>query len=132
MERLHKKMNNRQIDHVLVNQEFFKSIDDCKASNLGIASDHSGIMLRLSLKCTRKTHESHKKTTKWENLMQNEKRIEFNNAINNIINDNPNLNDFCDAMNRAGKSVLSVEEKEDCGWHNLSKAMLRSLFKRRN
>ena len=90
MERLCKKE-----DHVLVDQEFFNSIDDCKASKTRVVSDHSGLKLRLSLKCTRKTHESLKNTTKTENVMQNEKRIEFNSAMNNIIGKNPYLNDFC-------------------------------------
>ena len=35
-------------------------------------------------------------------------------------------------MDRSGKPLLLVEEIEDCGRFDLSKGMLRPLFKRRN
>ena len=54
-------MSKNQIDNVLVNQEFFDSINDCKASKLGVVSDYAGLMVRLSLKLTRKMHKLHEK-----------------------------------------------------------------------
>ena len=64
--------------------------------------------------------------------MQNDKRIEFNNTTNNIIDNNSDLKDFCDAIHKAGKSVLSAEEIEYFGCFNLSEDVLRPLFKKRN
>lgn len=44
--------------------------------------------------------------------MQHEKRIEINNATNNIVGNNPYLNDFCNDASESGKSVLSTVETE--------------------
>ena len=49
------KMLNHQIDHYLVDQKLFKNVTDCQISNLGCASDHSSLVLKLNIRCDKKT-----------------------------------------------------------------------------
>ena len=96
-----------------MDQNTLRSIDDCKVTELGIASDHSGLLLLLNICCSRKTQKRKNDNTKWETLIDTENRKHFNQSLDSIVKDNCNLTEFCEAMHKARKLALENEENDN-------------------
>ena len=101
-------------------------------TSTGAASDHSGLLLRWGVKCARKTHKRSSKVTKWDNLINIEDRDAFNSSVRDAVTEECSLEFFCETLVSSGKEVLEIEEVNDPGWFELSKATLRPLFDVRN
>ena len=63
------KYGLHQIDHFLFDRKFFSNISDCLTTYRDAISNHSSLLLKLNVKCTRKIHKKVEKLTKWENLI---------------------------------------------------------------
>ena len=61
-----------------------------------------------------------------------ENRKNFNESLGNIVKDDCNLTEFCEAMRKAGKLTLEDEENDNPGWYEENKEMLRPFFDEKN
>ena len=85
------------LDWISISSNGVKKVKDCKVCKLGIASDHSAILITLCL-----TSIKHKDPTElslgaidWHTIRQNEdKRTHFNNFIKENMPHNPSYSEF--------------------------------------
>ena len=89
-------------------------------------------MLKLGIKCDRKTRKTWKKTAKWGKLIDHNARTDINIALDSIIDPLISIEDFCTAIVAAGKKLLLEENDSDPGWFKLNKEFLRPLLNHRN
>ena len=58
-------------------------------------------------------HDRVKKITKWESLVFDKQKLEFNKAISNDFISGASLSEFCDGLNNAGKATLSIPDNAE-------------------
>jgi len=104
-----------QIDHIITNHLASKSITNCKTSSLGTISDHNSIISTLTISHRKKYHKLLRTIIKWKKLVYEEAKRDFNNELSTIFANSGNINDFCEALNTAGKNTLSTPNDKDQG-----------------
>ena len=119
------RCQKHQIDHFLIDQCIFESTDDCKVTSIGVASGYSGLILKLSIKCDKKKHKCNSGYTKWDSLIDIEKRKKFNDSLKDLTSDDCNLSDFCNALCKAGKLTLGGSDPDNTGWYDSNQDLLR-------
>ena len=74
------KGHTYQSHHFFVNQKIFEWTKDCKTTKIGVASDHSAILLKLGVTYEKKTHRRTRRIAKWDELIDSDLKKDFNDA----------------------------------------------------
>ena len=91
------------MDHFIIDQNIRECTKDCKVTKCGIGNDHSGLLLKLGIKCDEKTRKTCKKSVKWGKWINHKVMADFNIALDNIILPLSNIEDFLTAIMSSGK-----------------------------